>query len=179
MENQILLSEPFMTDGNFSRSVVLLCEKNEEGSMGLILNKPTEYTVGEVVSELSDFEDIVYIGGPVAQNQLHFIHRYPKRIKGDIAITKDIFWGGELNDLLKKMHNRKIGVEDIRFFLGYSGWTVNQLDDELKENSWITTNCTADFLFSQPPDHLWRELLKKMGGKFREIANYPIDPRMN
>lgn len=179
MKNNILLSEPFLNDPNFTRAVILLCEHNEEGAMGLVLNKPTEITIGEVVPDLQDFEDIIYIGGPVAQNTLHFIHRYSERIAGDILIADGLYWGGNFKDMLSKLIEREIGTEDIRFFLGYSGWTNPQLEQELSEKSWIESQSSLQNIFEQPPQDLWSKMLKNMGGKFREIANYPIDPRLN
>ena len=178
-DKNILLSEPFLADAHFSRSVVLLCERNKDGAMGLVLNKPTEIHVGEVVSQLTEFEDRIYVGGPVAQNTLHFIHRYPNRIEGDIVLMKNLYWGGNLKDLFTKLKNREIGTEDIRFFLGYSGWSNGQLDEELKENAWIESHATAEMIFENLPQNLWQVILKNMGGKYKELANYPIDPRMN
>jgi len=178
-ENNLLISEPFLSDTNFLRSVILLCERNEEGAMGLVLNKPTDILVGDVVKELSEFEDRIYIGGPVAQNTLHFIHRHPMRIEGDIPLMNDLYWGGNFKDLLYKLKHREIGTADIRFFLGYSGWSDGQLDAELEENAWIEGAATPEVLFENAPEDLWRAILKNMGGKYREFANYPIDPRMN
>ncbi|TAH24531.1 MAG: YqgE/AlgH family protein [Cytophagales bacterium] len=178
-KSDILIAEPFMDDPNFSRSVILLCEKNEEGAMGLVLNKPTEILVGDVIADLNDFQDKIYIGGPVAQDTVHFIHRYPNRIKGDLPLSNGLYWGGNFQDLLSKLFQRLIGIDDIRFFLGYSGWTNEQLDLELQQKAWITTESNVNTIFEQEPKKLWSTLLKNMGGKYKEIANYPLDPRLN
>lgn len=179
MKKNILLSEPFLVDPNFTRAVILLCEHNDDGAMGLVLNKPTDLSIGEVVPKLMEFEDKIYIGGPVSQDSLHFIHRYPQRLQNDIKIAEGLYWGGNFNDLIEKLTTRQIGTEDIRFFLGYSGWSNLQLQEELSSNSWIESTSDTKLIFEKQPKELWGTMLRNMGGKYKELANYPIDPRLN
>ena len=176
----LLISEPFLQDENFSRSVVLLCEHNSEGSFGLVFNKPSILRLNEIV-EGFDFLDLeVYVGGPVEQNTLHFVYCGDKQLSESIQIGERLWWGGDFEELKSRLKTGTFDLESIRFFLGYSGWAPGQLTDELTENTWIVCkeelNITA---FNYSPEELWKSLLKNMGGEFKLIANYPTDPRLN
>ncbi len=176
----LLISEPFLQDENFSRSVVLLCEHNEEGSFGLVLNKPSILRLNEIVDGMDFLDAEVYVGGPVEQNTLHFVYVGEKKIEGSIKIGEQLWWGGDFQELVEALRLGLIQVETIRFFLGYSGWAPDQLREELSENVWII--CQSEInpdTLANTPEELWRSLLKNMGGEFKVIANYPPDPRLN
>ncbi len=177
---QLLVSEPFLQDENFVRSVVLLCENNDSGSFGLVLNKLSILRINDLLDEL-DFLDLeVYVGGPVEQNTLHFIYRGPAVIEGSIQLGPDLWWGGDFDELVLKYKAGKIDLNNFRFFIGYSGWSEGQLESELTEKTWIICDQPdADAIFESSPDELWRVVLRKMGGDFQVLANYPIDPRLN
>lgn len=175
-----LISEPFMNDPNFGRTVVYLCEHNEEGSFGFIINRPTEVKVCDILDIAEFCNEKVFVGGPVEQNTLHFILRGNKGIEGSVEIADNIFWGGNFEHLLSKLENKVIPSQDIRFFVGYSGWSDGQLDNELEEGSWIVQKKpNPSLLFDLESEQQWREVLRSMGGEFKVIANYPIDPRLN
>lgn len=176
---KILISEPFLNDPNFKRTIILLAEHSEEGSVGFVLNKPTDYRIHEVIEEFPEFESVVYYGGPVQLNSLQFIYRGDEIIDGSIEIMPGLFWGGSF-DLLKTLINAKaVNPEDFRFFLGYSGWIEGQIEDEIKMNSWIVSETTIDNIFSYEPDKLWRETLRSMGKKFALLASFPDNPSVN
>lgn len=176
----LLISEPFLQDENFMRSVVLLCEHNSEGSFGLVLNKPSILHLSELVEELSFLESEVYVGGPVEQNTLHFIYFGEKILEGSLSIGENLWWGGDFESLVEQLKTGSLDSSLVRFFIGYSGWASGQLSDELGENTWIICDQKIDAeVLQNTPDELWRELLKKMGGEFKVIANYPLDPRLN
>ncbi len=176
----LLISEPFLQDENFVRSVVLLCEHNAEGSFGLVLNKPSILHLGELVEELSFLESEVFVGGPVEQNTLHFIYFGEKKLEGSLAIGEDIWWGGDFESLVEILKLGSLHPDSVRFFIGYSGWAAGQLSDELGEDTWIICESKIDAeMLENTPDDLWRILLKNMGGEFKLIANYPLDPRLN
>ncbi|MDG1278695.1 MAG: YqgE/AlgH family protein [Algoriphagus sp.] len=176
----LLISEPFLQDENFVRSVVLLCEHNEEGSFGLVVNKPSILKLGELLEELEFLDKEVFVGGPVEQNTLHFIYFGEKQLEGSVSLGADLWWGGDFEMLLEKLRIGSINVENVRFFLGYSGWGSGQLSDELSEDTWIVCQENLEIgNFDYTPEELWRNLLKNMGGEFKVIANYPLDPRLN
>ncbi len=176
---RLLISEPFLPDPNFERTVVLLCEHNDEGSFGFVLNKPSILKVSEVMEELTEMENLVYVGGPVQQDTLHFIHRNAS-LENAVEIVEKIYWGGAFENLLILLESKQINSTDIRFFLGYSGWGPGQLDAELDQDSWIVCDYVTDqLLFDTGPDVMWRKALENMGGRFSMYSNYPVDPRLN
>jgi len=175
-----LVSEPFLPDPNFERTVILLCEHNEEGSVGFVLNKPSILRFDEAIEDVQGFNTPLYIGGPVQQDTLHFIHRSEYLLEGSIRIAENIYWGGNYEQLITMINSGEINKDNFKFFLGYSGWAPGQLEDELKQKSWIIYDkATEESVFDINPKLLWKEILKNMGGKFKVFANYPVDPRMN
>jgi putative transcriptional regulator len=178
-KGRLLISEPFLPDPNFERTVVLLCEHNDEGSFGFVLNKPSILKVSEVMEDLTDLENLVYVGGPVQQDTLHFIHRNAS-LENAVEIVDRIHWGGAFESLMLLLETRQIIATDIRFFLGYSGWGPGQLEAELDQDSWIVCDYVSDqLLFDTGPEVMWRKALENMGGRFSMYSNYPVDPRLN
>lgn len=178
-KGRLLISEPFLPDPNFERTVVLLCEHNEEGSFGFVLNKPAIVKVSEVMDELKSFEHQIFIGGPVQQDTLHFIHRNPE-IESGTEVRTNMFWGGNFETVLFLAETKQLNPQNIRFFLGYSGWSAGQLDEELEQDSWIVCDyVTEDLMFETNPNDMWRKALGNMGGRFSVYANYPVDPNLN
>lgn len=175
----ILISEPFLGDPNFERTVVLICRHDEEGSFGLILNRKSNLKLGDVLEiEHFNFDMELNIGGPMQHNTLHYIHQLPL-IGDSIPLSETVYWGGDFEQLKTLLNTSKIDPDDIRFFLGYSGWSADQLEDEIKNNVWIVNNSATDNLFNLNVDSLWRDILKQMGGKYKILSNYPIDPSLN
>lgn len=179
-KGDLLISEPFLPDPNFERSVILICEHNDEGSLGFVLNKPTGHRLDDVIEEVGSFENDLYQGGPVQLDTLHFIHRVSGLIHKGINLKNDFYWGGDFEQLLSLINTHQLKPEDIKFFLGYSGWSPGQLEDELNEDSWIVYKQTNSYdVFDSSAQDLWRKVLKNMGGKYRMFSNYPTDPRLN
>lgn len=177
---RLLISEPFMADPNFKRSVILLTEFSEAGAMGFVLNHQTEYMLGDILPDLSYSEIPVYSGGPVAANTLHYIHRCPQKINHGIEIATGIYWGGDFEQIKELITNYQLTEDEIKFFTGYSGWTPDQLDEELREDSWIVTdNFEADNVFSNSEQNLWREVVIGLGQRYAHIANFPENPTLN
>ncbi|HEY0740912.1 MAG TPA: YqgE/AlgH family protein [Chryseosolibacter sp.] len=178
-KGRLLISEPFLPDPNFERTVVLLCEHNDEGSFGFVLNKPSILKVTEVLEEVLSLDSIVYVGGPVQQDTLHFIHRNSS-VANAIEIASNVYWGGDFETLVTMVDTSQIPADDIRFFLGYSGWGPGQLEAELEQDSWIVCNfINEQLLFDTEPQVMWRKALESMGGRFSVYSNYPTDPRLN
>lgn len=178
-KGRLLASEPYLPDPNFERTIILLTEHNEEGSVGFILNKPSETMLSEVLEEMTGIEARVNIGGPVQQDTLHFIHRMDF-IDDAIEIGNGLYWGGNFEQLVSLAELNKIDPIDIKFFLGYSGWSAGQLEDELTANSWIVSDkVTKELIFETPPEAMWKKSLQYLGGRFSVYSNYPLDPSMN
>ncbi len=176
-KGQLLISEPFLNDSNFERSVILLCEHDKEGSFGFVFNNHTTHKVMDVLDDNIAFD--LYLGGPVDHTSMHFIHNKPDLISGGSLLKDNLYWGGDFEEVKTQCLLGAIKESEIRFFLGYSGWDAGQLEDELKENVWIISNNSIDFILKESATGLWREVLKRMGGKYKAIANFPTDPRLN
>ena len=176
---RFLISEPFMEDLNFQRTVVYLVEHNDKGSLGFVLNRKLDIRINQLLEDLPEFEAPVFMGGPVEQNTLHYIHRLGEELEGSQQLGEGIYWGGDFEDLKERIKLRRIFPSDILFFVGYSGWGENQLVNELDANSWIVAPGNKRFIFGNTRDNLWREILKSMGPKYQIISNYPTDPSLN
>jgi len=176
----LLIAEPTVIgDMSFNRSVILLADHNQEGSVGFILNKPLEYTINDLIPEINSVFK-VYNGGPVEQDNLYFIHNVPELITNSIEISNGIFWGGDF-DLTKHLINEgQINKENIRFFLGYSGWSANQLEGELQSNSWILSkNTYENSILEKSSVHFWKEKIMELGGEYIIWSNAPENPTLN
>ncbi|MEO9891075.1 YqgE/AlgH family protein [Aurantibacter sp.] len=179
-KGQLLIAEPALTgDVSFNRSVVLLAEHNAEGSVGFILNKPLEYQIGDLVPEIKiPFQ--VFNGGPVEQDNLYFIHKVPHLISNSIEISDGIFWGGEFDITINLINNKVISENDIRFFLGYSGWSSLQLDQELSSKSWIVVkNEYQSNIIQKSSNAFWKEKMAELGGNYVIWSNAPENPSLN
>ncbi|WP_317164594.1 YqgE/AlgH family protein [Pontibacter burrus] len=176
----ILISEPFLGDPNFERSVILLCNHDEgEGTFGLVLNRLSNLKLSDVVDIYNDDFDVTLgIGGPVQYNTLHYIHRLPNLAQA-VKLGEELYWGGDFEMLRTMIGAGIVTSADIRFFLGYSGWTPGQLQEEIDKNVWIVNNNAVNKLFNLEADTLWRSILRQMGGKYKVLSNYPVDPRLN
>lgn len=175
----LLIAEPFLKDPNFMRTVVLLCEHQEEGSFGFVLNRNYEYTLDELMPDMDDMKLPVYFGGPVQKDTLHFLHQYPEEIPGGFEVAKGIFWGGDFEKAIRGLREQRFEREKIRFFIGYSGWTGGQLDSELKEKSWLITPALQQLVFPSSTDEVWKNSLRNMGGDYEMMINFPVDPQLN
>ena len=176
----LLISEPYLPDPNFERTVVYLCEHDENGTFGFVLNNKAQVKLADVVDEVGNYKADLFIGGPVQQDTLHFLHRHDQLFSSARHVKNEIYWGGDYDKLLECINTKSIDSKDIRFFLGYSGWSPNQLMDELKQKSWIVLKgASQEMIFDWDNRDLWKACLNTMGGKFRLISNYPKDPRLN
>jgi putative transcriptional regulator len=178
-KGNLLIAKPsILTDRSFNRAIIYLTEHNESGSVGFILNKPSKYLLKDLIFEIhSDLK--VYIGGPVEQENLYFIHTVPELIPDSIEVSKGIFWGGNYEAVKSLINQNLIKNNEIRFFLGYSGWTFEQLEDELKENTWAIMENTYSNVLVINDSESWKEKLMEMGGKYKIWANSPEDPSLN
>lgn len=175
----LLVAHPMLADANFRRSVVLICEHGPDGSFGLILNKPLALELSEVVDDL-DSKLAVSLGGPVDPNTLHYVHRHGDLLLNSVPVTEDIYWGGDFDITKALITSDESYADAVRFFLGYSGWEAGQLEAEIEEGGWILTTVEDPALvFPADAEQLWRTVLRRMGGDYALLANFPDDPRMN
>ena len=179
-KGNLLIAEPsIIGDISFNRSVVILADHTEEGSIGFILNKPFEFGVTDLVPEIEvDFK--VYNGGPVEQDNLYFIHQIPELIPNSIEISQGIYWGGDFTTIIDLINTEQVTSKDIRFFLGYSGWDEDQLETELNSNSWVVVkNSYKTQIISKEDNTFWKEKMLELGGKYSIWSNAPENPSFN
>ncbi len=179
-QGRLLISEPALRDFYFSKSVVLLVEHSaEEGTFGLIINKPVHLKLNEVVKDFPEVDFPLYLGGPVHPERLFYLHTLGEQIPGSIQVQDNLFWGGDIDKLMELINLNLISPSQVKFFIGYAGWESGQLDREMGESSWIVTQSSLDFILADNPETLWASILKKMGNEYAIWANFPSDPILN
>ncbi|MEI6596073.1 MAG: YqgE/AlgH family protein [Bacteroidota bacterium] len=178
-KGRLLISEPFLNDPQFRRTVILLSDHNSEGSVGFIINRMLAITSNEIVPDILDYNFPLFYGGPVEKNTLHFIHKVGPLIKGSIEIAKGIFWSGDI-EIVNELLNKKIVTPDeFRFFIGYSGWSPNQLEEEISEKAWWIADAKIDIIFDDDLENMWKRIVQTLGEDYSYMANSPDDPRWN
>ncbi len=177
-QGKILLADPFMSNPSFRRSVVFLAEYGPAGSVGFVLNRPTDFMFNDIVEGFPHFPARVYLGGPVESGNLHFLHRIPN-LPESYEAGKGIYWGGSLDALREMMDAGSLSPSDVRFFIGYSGWEPNQLDEELSQKNWIIAPGNRPFIFSDQPASLWSRLMKSLGEEYALLVHSPRHPSLN
>lgn len=176
----LLVSEPHLPDYNFERSVILLCEHNDEGSFGFVLNKLADLSLNNLMTNAQGLDFPVGVGGPVERNTLHFLHRNNSDLEMSTKISDNIYWGGDYDQVTSRLRFGDASENDFLFYVGYSGWSAGQLEEEISNNSWIVfPRATEQLVFNTRKNNLWKEVLNQMGGRFSVYANYPFDPRLN
>jgi putative transcriptional regulator len=179
LQGQILVALPLLNDGDFKRTVILLAEHNKMGSLGFVMNKPMHLTLKDVVSSVHNINMPIYYGGPVAQNQLFYVHTVGKQITESVHIQQNYYWSGNFTQIITGLKNKIILPEQIRFFIGYSGWGAGQLQKEMKEKTWGLLNSTTAELINKHPDDIWPEQVSRMGANYKVFANIAQEPSLN
>ncbi len=179
-KGKLLIAAPFLSDPDFSRSVVFLCEHGEEGTMGFILNQPSALTLGDLLTDQLLFMPplAIYQGGPVQPDTLHILHRMPE-VLGGMPVAPGVYWGGSYETLKEIAREGNYKEQDLRLFMGYSGWSEGQLDREMTENSWLVGAATEQLLFETEPHLVWKQAISSLGSNYSFLANMPIDPQLN
>lgn len=175
----LLIADPFLKDPNFLRTVVFICEHKEEGSFGFVLNRPFENNLAELIPDAEGVNIPVFFGGPVQRDTIHFLHQYPEEIPGGMEVMKGVYWGGAFDKVVDLIRSGELDLSRIRFFIGYSGWGTGQLNDELREKSWLTVQASSNLVFHRNADEIWKDSLKHLGGDYEMMIHFPIDPQLN
>jgi len=178
-QGRLLIAEPFMNDGYFRRSVVLLAEHSKQGALGFMLNKPVEIRLNELLEDFPDYKGSVFLGGPVQRDQLFYIHTAGDLIEDSVPITDGLWWNGNFETIRTLAAENRISPKQLRFFIGYSGWEPQQLEKEMEDRAWYVAKAKADLIFATEPGLLWANAVKSMGKPFTMMANFPQDPSLN
>ena len=178
-KGKILISEPFLPDTFFNRSIVYLTDHNQEGSVGFILNKMLDLKVSDAIEGFENCDENLSMGGPVAPDTLHYLHSAGDMIPKSVLVQGNIFWGGDIDSVRELIKTGKLKQSQIRFFLGYSGWSSGQLERELKENSWVIAKVNSNIVLNNRGDDIWKKVLRSFKNKYRMWADFPDSPEMN
>lgn len=170
-EGDLLAAEPFMVGGPFKKSVIFMVEHSrDEGSLGFIINRGTQFVVDQLVNDFPDIEIPVFYGGPVATDTIHYVHRVGDLLENSREVAPGIHWGGDFEKLKVLIGNGVVKPMDIKFFIGYSGWSPGQIYDELKEGTWIVADYDINFVFNSKPS-TWADVVETKGNTYKVIAD--------
>lgn len=178
-KGRILIAEPFLHGDYFSRSVVFLVAHSEKGAVGFILNKKVDVQLQDVFMDFPAFDANVFLGGPVSADSVFFVHTLGEKLPGSINVLGKLFWGGDFNALKDLIASGAVKPSDIHFFLGYSGWDAGQLEDELKDDSWLVTDVDENIVLRDSSKVSWYDFVKKAGNRYSVWENYPENPSFN
>ena len=177
LSNQLLIALPALSDPNFSRAVALICQHDEQGAMGVVVNRPSEYTLGQVLSQMgigSDDEALcartVLHGGPVHQERGFVLHDGGREWDSSLQVADGLYLTTS-RDILEAMAAGE-GPEHVAVALGCAGWGAGQLEQEIAENSWMTAPADADLLFRAPLEQRWQAAAGLVGVNFERMTHY-------
>ena len=176
----VLLSDPFTQDPCFSRSAILLCRHNKKETFGFVLTNYIEIDLNKLDENMPEIITKISFGGPVEKDNLFYIHTFGKEIEGSEKIIDTLYFGGDYEMLFELIKADPKRINEVRFFIGYAGWDFEQLNNEMKDHSWIAvTNITEKEILSTSSDHFWKDCMTKQGSKFEMISNFPLNPNEN
>ena len=177
---KVLISEPFLCDQTFGRSVILLVDHSEDGTMGLILNKSIPLFLNDVLQGFSYSENIpIYKGGPLSTDTLFYLHTF-EHISGSLPISKGLYLNGDFDAIKEYLIQGNPVKGKIRFFLGYSGWEHKQLSQEIEENTWLVGKMNIDSMLDEKSSsNLWKNALGNLGSKYEIWSRFPQIPTLN
>ncbi len=175
-----LVANPTLRDPNFHRSVVLLCEHGDEGSMGIVVNRRTSHTLAEAITEMpAQATQALYWGGPVQQSMVLVLHRHTEDAPGTSPIADGMALGTNHEALKHLLETLEHPERHLRVYSGYAGWGIGQLAAEMEQRSWIITKAAAELVFDAEPDAVWERALERLGPRYAHLASMPSDPRVN
>ena len=177
-KGRIIVSEPFLPGNYFSRAAVLIVDYSSNGAVGFILNKPIEKRFNEFLTIMPNFPFQVFSGGPVSNDNLYYIHTLGVKISGSLKVKDELYWGGSFEELKLAIATGKAKPDQVKFFVGYSGWSSGQLEDEISGNSWLVTESGINLIMKSNQD-FWLESVNNAGGHYKAWRNFPEDPNSN
>lgn len=154
----ILISTALLDDTNFEKAVIVLTEHNNKGTIGYIINHPFHRTFNELEEFKHALPIPLYVGGPSQMDKLYFMHRKPAFIEGGDLIGNNVYMNGDFKTAIALVNNGTLATDDVKLYIGYCGWDVQQLEDEIAEGSWIVTDAPVDLVFSSNSSGMWNEL---------------------
>lgn len=179
---RFLIALPTLRDPNFVRTVVLLCEHGEQGSIGLIINRPSQVKLsagipGPLAEARTD--DVLFQGGPVSPSNVFALHNVARLMGDSREVLPDVWFTPGSDDVADRLRQPPQPGESLRLYAGYAGWGAGQLEAELQQTAWIVGPASAKLVFSGTPKTVWSRALQAIGGAAAFLATAPADPRLN
>ena len=181
-KGSLLIANPVLPDPNFSRTVILLCNHNDQGSFGLVINRSTQLKAPDLFSDidiLRSYNAKIYMGGPVSQSMVFYLYRSAKDVIDLDKICSGVYLGSNLETLESLYLDIENPEENIRFYLGYSGWSGGQLDGEMEQNSWLVQNANEKLVFLDSEELIWLKAVNSLGEKYQYLTKAPVNPQWN
>jgi putative transcriptional regulator len=181
-KGSLLIANPVLPDPNFSRTVILLCDHDEQGSFGLVINRSTQFKAPDLflnINILKSYNEKIYLGGPVSQSMVFFLCRSPSAAGKLDEICSGVYLGSNLETLESLYSSLENPEQDIRFYLGYSGWSGGQLAEEMEQNSWLVQKANEQFIFLDSESLIWPQAVNSLGEKYQYLTKAPVNPQWN
>ncbi len=179
MKGKLLISSPgLLTDMIFYKSIILIVDQTDDGITGFILNRPSDLFMFKEINSSKKIKIGLNYGGPVSSDH-YFLLKSNKKYPEILKIYDNIYWGNNIEFLFNLIEKNKVDINDFILFQGYSGWDIDQLDDEIEKNSWIINNKKENDLFSLKEKNSWNRLIKNLGNKYILWSNSPDDITLN
>lgn len=178
-QGNILIAKPYLQCTYFKRTVIYLCEHNAQGSLGFVMNKPHGILLKDVFPHLKNGHFPLFEGGPVATQELFYIHKLGLKLTDSIKVTKGVYMGGNFEELCRLIEQKKINNTQIRFFVGCSSWDKNQLEKEVTRDDWFAKPVDYDKLTEAIPDEMWGDELVKINPSYKAFSDFSFDPSLN
>jgi putative transcriptional regulator len=181
-KGSLLIANPVLPDPNFSRTVILLCNHDEQGSFGLVINRSVQLGATDLFSSidiLKSYNEKIYIGGPVSEEMVFYLYRSTKSIDDLDEVCPGVYFGSSLETLESLYLDISNPQQNIRFYLGYSGWSSGQLDGEMEQNSWLAQSAEERLVFLDQEDQIWSQSVNSLGEKYQYLTKAPVNPQWN
>ena len=181
-KGSLLIANPVLPDPNFSRTVILLCNHNDQGSFGLVINRSTQLKAPDLfldIDILRSYNAKIYMGGPVSQSMVFYLYRSSRDVIDLDEICSGVYLGSNLETLESLYLDIENPEENIRFYLGYSGWSDGQLDGEMEQNSWLVQDANEQFVFFDSENLIWPKAVNSLGEKYQYLTKAPVNPQWN
>ena len=181
-KGSLLIANPVLPDPNFSRTVILLCDHDDDGSFGLVINRSTQLKAPDLflnINILKSYNEKIYLGGPVSQSMVFFLCRSPSAAGKLDEVCSGVYLGSNLETLESLYSSLENPEQDIRFYLGYSGWSGGQLAEEMEQNSWLVQRANEQFIFLDSESLIWPKAVNSLGKKYQYLTKAPVNPQWN
>ncbi|MGE0568845.1 MAG: YqgE/AlgH family protein [Bacteroidia bacterium] len=176
---KILVAHPLLNDSFFTRSVIFITQDTEEGALGFVTNFKTQFLLRDVRPQMTKGNWPIYEGGPVAKNQLFYLHKLGDKITNSVHVCDDIYFGGDFDEVIYLIEHNEITKSQLRFYAGYSGWAPEQLQNEIERNSWFVEDFKNSDLFDENYFEAWGRALSRKKESLRLFSDISFGPSLN